>query len=309
MSFYRVCGKITCINLFILFFCLCFLGCTESTRQSENVPEIKIKPLVIATWNVHNLFDVVCDSGECGSGQYERVLSEDDYREKILEVANALKGSGADVLLLQEFEKESCLQDVLAETPLYKDYIFGEIGRASSVDVAIVSRYPIKSTKMYREGTEIQLNNGTYKIARELIEAEIALPDGKILRAFVTHLISKASDPDGVRRIPEAHIVSEIIKKSMDEHPEDYYAFGGDMNDTPDSTAIQTIEAESGLLDSTRDYPANSKSTWSNQSRLDYIFINPLLRGKQKSSEIVCNYNGKGYSGSDHCMYKAEFNL
>ena len=30
-------------------------------------------------------------------------------------------------------------------------------------------------------------------------EAGIALPDGKVLRAFVTHLISKASDPDGVR--------------------------------------------------------------------------------------------------------------
>ncbi len=313
------------LNLTILVFLLLSLCSCACTNDNDDTPVTPVPPgpvnpkpqdeqlpraISIATWNVHNFFDPICDAGACGYPNYEPSVSNATYRTKLTNVSSGIWKLNADVVLLQEIEKESCLADVKAALePNYKDMVFGEIGTTSSVDVGILTKGTITYTEKFRDHYWLKQDNGSLKrLARELLLAEITLPNGLEVTAVTTHFVSKATNPEGDRRQKEAVLTQTILAKYIEEHPDRLLIFGGDLNDTPESEPIQAIGKDGILISATKGMNPGAITTWHNESALDHIFYPAAFESKLRGTRIICDedrYNG--YSSSDHCSVMTEF--
>ncbi len=296
----------------ILAGCVCCTENTESSNPPVQTPPVEtVKRVTVATWNVHHFFDTVCDSGACQYGDFEKQFSQAEYEGKTSLVANGIGGIDADIILLQEIEKESCLTDVYNSfvPGIYTDYAFGEIGMPATVDVGILTRGKITALEKHRDKHSITLPDGsTKRIARELLQAEITLNNGLELTVFVTHLVSKATDPVGDRRLEEAKLCQQIVADYIAANPGRLVILGGDLNDYPDSAPMQAIEKDGLLVRSTEGMDPADYYTWQNSAAFDHLYYNAAFRQHLEKSERVCGTSAySGYSDSDHCALKAVY--
>ena len=319
------------IALCLLLCGICSCACTNDTivyRQTEDPqpqqpetpqpqqpetpqPTDGKKTIRVATWNVHRFFDLTCDSGTCGSGQYEPANTQSYFNKKVEKIANGMNALDADVILLQEIESEMCMysiQSFIGESN-YPNFAFGETGTVASLDVGIFTRGTIDKVTVHRDDHVFTMSDGTQKkLARELLQAEITLPNGLELTAFTTHLVSKATDSIGERRLHEAELVQQIVAAYVADHPNRLIVFGGDLNDNPDSEPIKAIGKDGILVSVTAGRPESEITTWSATDALDHIFIPSQLKSTQKEAIIVCgNPPSSGYSDSDHCALRVDF--
>ena len=203
---------------------------------------------------------------------------------------------------VQEIEKEQGLWDIMAELPQYPYGVFGETGRVAGLDVGVISKWPITKTAMHRNSHTFTLDNGEEKlIARELIEATIALPTGDEVIVFATHLVSKVTDPEGERRENEARIIHDIIAQKEMEKPDANIAFGGDLNDEPDSQPLAYLTEGGVLYNSTEGMHHDLIATWNLQAAFDHILHNANLKAHHQSSHRVCTGSVGHLNPSDHC--------
>ena len=100
----------------------------------------KINSVVIGTYNTRLFFDKHCDSGYCSDSDFEKELSDSEYKNKVADLADSVKEIGADIILLQEVEKESCLKDLFEKSGDYDDSFLGEKGTPSSVDTGVMTK-------------------------------------------------------------------------------------------------------------------------------------------------------------------------
>lgn len=273
----------------LLFITLTFLGGTE---------------VKIATYNVENLFDMNDDGTE-----YEQYIpntswgwTEEMHRIKLRNTAQVIKDMGADVIGLQEIESETVLKELKAELNrqgiYYPYYAFSRI-KNTSVSVALLSKYPIKSALSHPVSASREF--------RDILEAKLDI-NGKTLRIFVNHWKSK-SGPESMR-IQSA----KVLKKRLDEldkdepyvllgdfnsHYEEYRTFvkSRKHNDTDGITGInhilKTIDEEGNpiLISSLKEcddctynlwYELPQEQRWSHEYRggheaLDNMIISPSL--------------------------------
>ena len=296
--------------LIIACLLLGFCGCACTGENEE--PQVPVNPdppakslkVQIATWNVHRFYDMICDAEACGGSNYEPIVTEANYRSKLTNIVQGIFELDSDVILLQEIEKEDCLKDIQNTLGIstYPGMTFGETETTSSVDVGILTRGTIDKLTKHRADHRFTLSDGSSKLlARELLQAEITLPNGVQLTAFTTHFVSKSTDPVGERRQAEADITQEIIAKYIAENPDRLVVFGGDLNDYPDSPQIQAIGKDGILLSATKDMPLSEYTTWHDEAAFDHLFYSEKFESNQN------RYSG--FKDSDHCALKTEFIL
>ncbi len=306
------------LSFSLALLCGCGCACTHQDPEPPVVPgqtgdgSLDPRRVRIATWNVHNLFDTVCDSsGGCGGTNYEPAVTQAYYQSKVSSVMKGIWTIDADVVLLQEIEKESCLQDVqtLLGMQYYPSRAFGEMGNPAGLDVAILTRGQIQNVLTYRDQYWIEQPDGSQKrLARELLGAEIVLPNGVELTAFTTHFVSKASDPEGGRRLGEARLTRRLLDEYIEAHPGRMVIFGGDLNDTPDSEQILTLSSDAALANVTEGMAPEAVTTWNDSVTFDYLFYTRTHADKHDKTEIFCDENrARGFSSSDHCAVKATY--
>lgn len=275
--------------LFLLAFILSLLGGVE---------------VKIATYNVENLFDMNRDGTE-----YEEYIPNGDwgwtdkmYRTKLHNTAQVIRGIGADVIGLQEIESESALKELKSELKrqgLYYPYYVFARGKNSTVNTALLSRYPIQSALKHSVSYSRQY--------RDILEAKLNI-DGKSLRVFVNHWKSKGG-PESMRVLSAKRLVLRLHELSPDEpyvligdfnsHFEEYKTFlkSRKHNDTDGITGInhilRTIDDEGNPITyaSLKNgknhlynlwYEVDEEKRWSHQYRgrgegLDNILIPPSL--------------------------------
>lgn len=283
---------------------LMILALTASCTERNDSPPVQQKDeeISIATWNVHNLFDTECDSGACESTDYERQYDPAKYQNQIYAIASGIRTFNSDIVMLQEIEKEQGLWDIMAELPQYPYGVFGETGRVAGLDVGVISKWPITKTAMHRNNHVFTLENGEEKlIARELIEATISLPTGDEITVFVTHFVSKVTDPEGERRENEARIVHDIIAQKESENPNVNIAFGGDLNDEPDSVPLSLLTEGGVLYNSTEGMHHDLITTWNLEAAFDHILHNANLKAHHVASHRECTGAVGHLNPSDHC--------
>jgi len=272
----------------------------------------------IASYNVENLFDMNNDGNEYDEyiPNGESGWTNEIYRTKLQNTATVIKGLNADIIGLQEIESESALKDLKIELKrqgLYYRYSLFARTKKSTVNTAILSRYPIQS------GLKHPINyTGHY---RDILEAKIDI-NGKPLRVFVNHWKSK-SGPESKRILSAKRLAIRLSELSPNEpflllgdfnsHYEEYKTFlkSRKLNDTEGLTGINhtlhtidenenpitytSLKANNGVLYNLW-YELSEEKRWSHQFRgkgegLDNIIISPSLADGEGIEYIQGSFN------------------
>lgn len=270
--------------------------------------------LRIATYNTDTLFDTECDSNECGEGDYEPQPTEEEYAARIEEVAEAIDDLDADVVLLQEVEKEAVLQDLADELDgEYPTAELGELGWAASPDVAVLAKGEKVATREYRDERALETpNGGEDRFAREFLRVDLEI-DGHSVIACTAHFRSKRND-NAEHRLAEAEEAREIIDDIAQKHPDSLVIFGGDLNDRPGSGPLEALTDDDGLRRAGRGYGEDEVYTYyfdGQRQAIDHLLNAPTEGGEyvEESAEAFHDREPAGYGGSDHGALRARYRL
>lgn len=277
--------------------------------QEEAVTKGDIR---IATWNVYRFFDDICDSGDCGGDTYEPYVSSAAYQERIKNISEGITRIDADIILLQEVEKQRCLDDLAsALSPRYPVVVLGETGWEASVDVGVLSRGTLVEVVRHQDQRIPLPDGGTTTFAREFLEVHLEL-DGSPVIVFSAHFKAKSND-DPDRRLAEARAAYEIVTEVAGSHREALIVLGGDLNDTPDSDPIDALEQGGRLRRVADTLPGAAAGTYEYHGMaeaIDHLFIAVGASGAYvEDTAFVVKDNGYYLDDSDHASLRADFVL
>ena len=285
----------------------------ETPDAEPEIPdEEKIKSVVIGTYNTHLFFDKVCDSGNCSSSDFEQEPTASEYSEKVSELAGSVKEIGADIILLQEVEKESCLKDLFEKSGTYDEFYLGEKGSNASVDTGVMTKGKITYKNKHTEQIECaDCDGGKTTFSHTFLEVHITL-GGREIVVFSAHFKSK-NDDDASRRLAEAAAAAKILKKAAEKYPDALIVMGGDLNDEPGSDTLESFESDPAFLRVADELSAKNQATYSYRGdaiAIDHIFWVKTDAGtyKKGSAEVVKDApSWYSLGSSDHAALKATF--
>jgi endonuclease/exonuclease/phosphatase family metal-dependent hydrolase len=267
--------------------------------------------IVVATFNVRRFFDANCDSGQCGSGDYEEVVTETQFEYRAETLATAILALDADVVVLQEIENQDCLDALTGNLGgEYPTAVLGETGQVASVDVAVLSRHPSLEIRRHADVPLQRPSGGQTWFAREFLEVHLD-GDGHRVVVFAAHFKAK-NDDDPERRLAEATRARQIVDTVVTQHPSALIVLGGDLNDTPGSPPLAALEADGGMLRVAAEL-APDDWTYEYNGRLDPIdhilMATESTGGRylEGSARVFRGDSDKGYAGSDHAALRASF--
>jgi uncharacterized protein len=281
----------------------------EDAGFDAGAPPTRVR---VATFNVKLFFDTACQSGQCASGDFEQVSSQQAFDARATELAQAIEGFEADVVALQEIETQACLNALLSRLGTALPHgVLGEIGTSGSVDVAILSKTPLEQVVGHR-GEGISRPDGTRTtFSREFLEVHVRAENGTEVVLFAAHFRSKSMDDPG-RRLAEAQNARRIVTGVASALPKALVVIAGDLNDTPGSAPLEALTADGGLLRVAADLPLADQYTYVFNGRgetIDHILqaVTPAALAVPRST-IVWK-NGRGFAGSDHWAVTSVFEL
>ena len=264
----------------------------------------------IATFNVARLFDTVCDTGSCGEDDFEYQPAPAQFDYRLFQIAQGIEMLDVDIVLLQEVEKQVCIDALAAE--LGDGWNWSEIGETgfnASLDVAVISRFPIAEAIGYRDVVGVQRPDGSSTtFAREFLEVRLDV-EGHDVLVFSSHFKSKSNDDAG-RRFGEAAAARDIVLSRAAANPNALVVLGGDLNDTPGSDPIVELERLGGLRragevlgdrDGTITYAGERQA-------IDHLYLATDGVGSILSPEVRVVRDASGnLGGSDHAALRASF--
>lgn len=281
---------------------------TDPGLSLEPPPEGALR---IAAFNVKRFFDTVCDSGGCGGSNYEELPSPEQFAARADQLAAAISALKAGVVLVEEVETQACLDALRTRLPDFPHAVLGETGTAASVDVGVLSRHPITSTRRHRDSTVLTRPDGSSTtFAREFLEVHLDVGGAKVV-VFPAHFRSKSNDDPG-RRLAEAQAARDILTAVAAANPGALVVLGGDLNDTPGSPPLNALEEGGALLRVARDLPAEQTGTYQYSGvwqALDHLYVTreSSSRYLPASFRAVRDAYARGLGGSDHAAVLADF--
>ncbi len=267
--------------------------------------------IVVATYNVLRFFDPNCDSGQCGSGDYEEAPTQAQFDYRADTLAEAIGAFQADVVVLEEIENQDCLSALSKRLgDAYPTAVLGETGFVASVDVAVLSRFATLEVRRHADTPLPRPSGGQTWFAREFLEVHLD-GDGHRVIVFAAHFKAK-NDDDPERRLAEATRARELVDAAVAEHPGALIVLAGDLNDTPDSPPLAALTADGGML---RVAAELAPDDWTyefngDQRPIDHILLATAATGGVyiEGSALVFRGEGDdGYAGSDHAAVRASF--
>ncbi|NOK36290.1 endonuclease/exonuclease/phosphatase family protein [Corallococcus exercitus] len=277
-------------------------------QPDSGTPALSDTRVRIAAFNVHRLFDTVCDTGSCGGSNYEELPTEAEFAAQVDQLGRAITALEADIVMLEEVETQASLDGLRSRVPQFTYSRLGETYSAASVDVAVISRFPITEVRSHRSQYIYRPDGSATRFSRDLLEVHLDV-DGAHVIVFAAHFRSKVDDDPG-RRIAEANASRDILLESAKEFPSALVVLGGDLNDVPGSDAINALDQ--GLLRVAKDRPESA--TWSyvysgRGQAIDHLFLAPGGGGTYVPGSFRVARDGDGYGGSDHGAVYADFAL
>ncbi len=272
--------------------------------------------LRVATFNVRRYFDTVCQSQSCGSGAFEEVSSASAFATRTAQIAKGIEKLEADVVALQEIENQTCLDALTAK--LKEDghefpvAVLGETGAAASVDVAVLARGTLGPVIKHRNDKITRPDGSTTSFTREFLEVHVAFGAGAELVFFAAHFRSKVDDDPG-RRLAEASAARDIVTKAQTDNPSAIVVLGGDLNDTPGSDTLTTLEQGGSMVRLAADLSAADQGTYTfngAKTAIDHLYApKPSSTKYVAASALVVRDDARGLGGSDHAALRADLGL
>lgn len=276
----------------------------------------KDKPTVkVASFNLFNL--TLAETPYYGKRSY----TKEEYRKKKEWISDQLTKMDADIIGFQELFEEQALREIIEEHPLYKgaELIMGA-RKGGSPAVAIVSRFPVKSYKVYTDFPEQLEVDGLVvpftEFSRPILKAVIELKKGVDVTVFAAHLKSKRPlIPDGVDRhdpleiskgearslllrASEANALRTILMDSLEYRDMPVITLG-DLNDTHTSVTTQIISGQA---------PPRYWSMEKKKKLWDILLYHVKdIQARQASKDVYYTHIHNGhYESLDHIMVSQE---
>lgn len=241
--------------------------------------------------------EIVAKGRSDWAGQLELVDAPVD-EEAMRNTARVINEVNADVLAVVEAESRPVLSqfnDKLLAAMQGKPYrhvmlIDGNDDRGIDVGLLTREKFPIAQMRSHVDDHDAQ---GRVIFSRDCPEYEVVLPSGKKLWVLPNHFKSKGyGNPaaNDARRKAQAQRVVEIYQRLIGQG-ESYIAVVGDLNDTPDSDALQPL-LDTDLKD-VFEHPAFDKGGYPGtyggcgaSGKIDYLFLSPKLFALVKEGGI-----------------------
>jgi endonuclease/exonuclease/phosphatase family metal-dependent hydrolase len=301
----------------------------------------------LGTYNTNNLFDRFDDPYSFSDDPWQRSFGTKPKKLKDLYSLGArIRTSHIDILAMQEIESLGAVKEFIAghvgESYKLKGIISMESNDPRGMDLAVISKFPLGRVTSHR----FRQHDGRLVFSRDCLQVEIMHPDRKevLLTLFNCHLKSKYSRylPGTAeylkdqqhslnRRKRQVEHTIKIIKAYQDVNT-DRFVVLGDMNDTPDSpalndflrpkntlhlyNALESITQDDTTVNSTKLRPRDTHQ-WekapesghpeTTYSQLDYILISKALKNVFTGSAKV--EQRQFTTGSDHYLCWIELNL
>jgi hypothetical protein len=193
----------------------------------------------VMSWNVQNLFDAADDGSEYpefdpGNGKWNKELYNKRL-ENTCRVIKEINRTGADLVILQELEKPSVLND-LAEFGL-KDSGYNwsfSIDGPQIIRSGVLSRYPISSVRAVESPFNL----------RPVIVFNVSSPVGTVT-VITVHWKSPREGVEKTEylRVVQAGIVRNISMEILDNNSSAKILIIGDFNTSGDSSAAHSALA------------------------------------------------------------------
>lgn len=156
------------------------------------------------------------------------------------------------------------------------------------IDVGILSRYPIVGMRSHIDDVD-----GDKRIfSRDCPVYVLQLPSGSQLVVCPNHFKSKRGGNDAAtqaQRLRQGSRAAEISREA-EAGISPFVLVGGDLNDTPDSPAVQPLLADGWQdVQSHPDYPTDRPGTFSTGlagNKIDYLIMSPALRARLERTGI-----------------------
>jgi endonuclease/exonuclease/phosphatase family metal-dependent hydrolase len=214
-------------------------ACGPSTARTGGSSADPAAVVRVASWNVHDLFDEVADPGTL-----DPAVPPAEVESRLDAVATVLRRLDADVVLLQEVERQQLLLR-LASRAGYAEARLLEGNDPRGIDVALLSRWPVTG---YRTNAGELGADGRRLWPRDAVVARLAL--GRLRLVLVgTHLSSRLSDPDGTRRCAQAARLRAVADGAAADDPGALVLAGGDLNDEATAAALQPLFGDGRWVD------------------------------------------------------------
>lgn len=203
-------------------------------------PPLAPMSLRVATWNVENLFDTSDDPEASGDDEFTpsawRRWTNERYQLKSLHLAETIAAMRPDILFLEEIENRVVLTNLVRVlNSLPEPYPMPHIAHVESpstrgIDVAILSRYPLKTKKLHMPVEEM----------RGILEAQADI-DGETIVLLACHWkswVGNAEENKAIRQ-KEAEFVRTRADSLLRKNPDLTLFIAGDFNDDCDGESIQ----------------------------------------------------------------------
>jgi endonuclease/exonuclease/phosphatase family metal-dependent hydrolase len=265
------------------------------TKANVSSDDLGTVPVLLAAWNVANLFDTVDSPND------DIVLRAEQWDRKIDEVAAVVQSLDADFLALVEVENLDCLHalnQALASPYPQCGLIEGNDNRG--IDVAFLSRLPVDFVTSHKDHDLPQVAgvSKNYKFSRDCLEVGLATdPPATIL---VNHFKSQLGGKKeaAAKRYVQAQGVVEIAANAAEQRPEGFEMVMGDLNDRPGSWSLEPLTLD--FCDAFSGWPENLRATHRSKqgnSSLDHILISRDAEGRLQEPKVWKNL---GKPTSDH---------
>ncbi len=217
-------------SLRLMLLCAVFLTVAFSAGQR--------RPLVVAAWNVENLFDTLDDPDCEGDDPYSPGgwvhWSENRYNGKIERLADVIAGIKPDILCLSEVENKRVLLDLTTRLQKNHNLDIGHIVHRDGedfrgIDVAVIARFEPKK-KCWFNAVSGQ---------RDILACTFEI-DSRELTVVANHWKSKLGNSarsDAIRE-RQARSVREYLKRELAVDPGAAILVAGDFNSDFNSTCL-----------------------------------------------------------------------
>lgn len=233
-----------------------------------------------------------------------------DWPARRAVIVDTLRALAPDVILLQEVLEHEGLPNQarqLADS-LGCAFVFASVdppGAAKRYGNAILTRLPILTS------AEVKLPPlDDWRVAAH---ARLALPDGRLLDAYVTHL-HHTEEGAAIRAAQVAGLLAFVDSTRAGGAPDAAVLVGGDFNAEPDGAelapvfarfteALAAVHPDLGLPAAATFGPA----TGTTPRRIDYLFWDGARSAPEAARIVLGAPNAAGVWGSDHCGVWARF--
>lgn len=209
---------------------------TFAQKKASHTPPPQ--KLVIATWNVENLFDTEVNQpnrrDEEFTPQSWRRWTPERYETKLTNLAWVIHQMQPDILCVTEVENRGVLEQLNQRLQEIHGWSFAAIAHEDSsdyrgIDNAILSRFPIKKQRLFR------FNN-----RRGALFATIDVPQAPIT-VVANHWKSQSGDTkeNNQLRANEADATRKVILKHLKQDPSLSLVIAGDFNVDHDDPCMQ----------------------------------------------------------------------